>query len=91
MEDEAIERSIRFLIRELLRVNQNLLQVRAALLALKTTVAGLTGEGLQEVLAQFQTAEQQILDATPDALKTKELSELLDLWEKHPPKPIADS
>ena len=91
MDDAAVERSIRFLIREIVRANENLLQLRASVIALKATVAGLTGEAPSEVLSQFQMAEQKILDAMPDALKTKELAELLDLWEKHPPKPTADS
>jgi two-component sensor histidine kinase len=91
MEDATVERTIRFLIREIVRLSENTLQLSSSVLVLKATVAGLTGEDPKQALAQFRKAEQTVLDSNPDVLKMKELSELLDLWEKHPPKPLADS
>ena len=91
MDDEKLQQIVQFLLREILRLNENTMKMRASVFALKMTVAGLTGEDPKEVLSQFQKAEEKILASDQSAVKLKEAVELLDLWKKHPPKPTTDS
>jgi hypothetical protein len=91
MDDKQIEQTFQFLVREVLRLNENAMHFRASVYVLKMTVAGLTGEDPKEVLAQFQKAEEKVLASDQTSVKLKEALEVLDLWKKHPPNQNPDS
>ena len=89
--DEETGKAIRCLAKQLINLNQGMLELRASVNVLKVTVIGLSGDDPKVGLAELQKAEEKILAIDPSVQASKEISDVIELWEKYPPKQNSDS
>jgi hypothetical protein len=83
MDDEQVRRVLQGLVRLCLNLHSELLELKASVIALKVTAASLTGDDPKQAMDQFRAAEQRIAAADPSSQQVQELTELLNVLEKH--------
>jgi hypothetical protein len=83
MDDDKVSRILRGMAKLMVRMESELLELQASVTVLKLTLARVTREDPQAVLDHMREAEQKALAGVPVSRQLQELTEVMDLLDKH--------
>jgi hypothetical protein len=83
MDDETVERVLKSVMKLIVSLETELLELKASVTVLKVTVASLTAENPEVALAQLREVEQKTLETLPASRKLQEVTDMMNLLEQH--------